>query len=57
MSTRLRPVTPRSLRASVSSASIRASDGSPVTLLSGRRPAWRELALGVTDGPDVAQLV
>lgn len=31
-------------------------DGSPVTLLYGRRPAWRELALGMADGPDVAQL-
>jgi hypothetical protein len=31
-------------------------DGHPVTLLYGRRPAWRELALGVADGPDVAQL-
>jgi Putative peptidoglycan binding domain len=31
-------------------------DGYPVTLLYGRRPAWRELALGVANGPDVAQL-
>jgi peptidoglycan hydrolase-like protein with peptidoglycan-binding domain len=31
-------------------------DGSPVVLFYGRRPPWRTLALGVTDGPDVAQL-
>ena len=31
-------------------------DGSPVILLYGARPAWRDLYLGVTPGPDVAQL-
>ncbi len=31
-------------------------DGSPVILFYGARPAWRDLSLGVTDGPDVAQL-
>ena len=31
-------------------------DGSPVILLYGPRPAWRDLYLGVTPGPDVAQL-
>ncbi|HEV8426057.1 MAG TPA: peptidoglycan-binding protein [Actinomycetes bacterium] len=31
-------------------------DGKPVQLLYGRLPAWRELALGVDDGPDVRQL-
>jgi hypothetical protein len=31
-------------------------DGRPVPLLFGPRPAWRTLAVGVTDGPDVHQL-
>ena len=31
-------------------------DGSPVVLLYGARPGWRDLYLGVTPGPDVAQL-
>jgi peptidoglycan hydrolase-like protein with peptidoglycan-binding domain len=31
-------------------------DGRPVPLLYGRLPAWRELAVGVDDGPDVRQL-
>jgi peptidoglycan hydrolase-like protein with peptidoglycan-binding domain len=31
-------------------------DGSPVILLYGPRPEWRDLYLGVTPGPDVAQL-
>ena len=31
-------------------------DGSPVILLYGARPEWRDLFLGVTPGPDVAQL-
>lgn len=31
-------------------------DGSPVVLLYGPRPEWRDLFLGVTPGPDVAQL-
>ena len=31
-------------------------DGSPVILLYGARPGWRDLYLGVTPGPDVAQL-
>jgi putative peptidoglycan binding protein len=31
-------------------------DGSPVFLLYGGRPEWRALAVGVTAGPDVAQL-
>jgi hypothetical protein len=31
-------------------------DGRPVVLFYGRRPEWRDLSLGVTDGPDVAQL-
>jgi peptidoglycan hydrolase-like protein with peptidoglycan-binding domain len=31
-------------------------DGSPVVLLYGSRPEWRDLFLGVTPGPDVAQL-
>ena len=31
-------------------------DGSPVILLYGPRPEWRDLFLGVTPGPDVAQL-
>ena len=31
-------------------------DGTPVPLLYGVRPAWRDLGLGVTDGPDVRQL-
>ena len=31
-------------------------DGSPVILCYGARPEWRALSLGVTDGPDVAQL-
>lgn len=31
-------------------------DGSPVFLLYGGRPEWRALAVGVTPGPDVAQL-
>jgi hypothetical protein len=30
-------------------------DGSPVVLLYGPRPEWRDLFLGVTPGPDVAQ--
>ena len=32
------------------------ADGSPVTLLYGRRPAWRALHRGMTDGADVRQL-
>jgi len=31
-------------------------DGRPVPLLYGRLPAWRELSVGVDDGPDVRQL-
>ena len=31
-------------------------DGRPVRILFGARPAWRALAEGVTDGPDVRQL-
>jgi peptidoglycan hydrolase-like protein with peptidoglycan-binding domain len=31
-------------------------DGTPVILMYGRRPVWRALELGMTDGPDVAQL-
>jgi hypothetical protein len=31
-------------------------DGNPVFLFYGIRPEWRDLAPGVTDGPDVAQL-
>ncbi len=31
-------------------------DGTPVVLLYGDRPAWRRLASGVADGPDVRQL-
>jgi peptidoglycan hydrolase-like protein with peptidoglycan-binding domain len=31
-------------------------DGKPVRLLYGSLPAWRELAVGVDDGPDVRQL-
>lgn len=31
-------------------------DGRPVVLCYGARPEWRDLALGVPDGPDVAQL-
>jgi peptidoglycan hydrolase-like protein with peptidoglycan-binding domain len=31
-------------------------DGKPVQLLYGRLPAWRELSVGVDDGPDVRQL-
>ena len=31
-------------------------DGRPVLLMRGARPAWRALALGVPDGPDVRQL-
>jgi Putative peptidoglycan binding domain len=31
-------------------------DGRPVVLFYGRRPEWRDLSLGVADGPDVAQL-
>jgi hypothetical protein len=31
-------------------------DGEPVYLLYGSRPAWRDLALGMTSGPDVRQL-
>jgi peptidoglycan hydrolase-like protein with peptidoglycan-binding domain len=31
-------------------------DGQPVLLLYGRRPAWRPLRTGMTDGPDVQQL-
>jgi len=31
-------------------------DGSPVVLLYGRQPAWRAFALGMPDGPDVAEL-
>ncbi|GAA1968025.1 peptidoglycan-binding protein [Microbacterium deminutum] len=31
-------------------------DGSPVTLMYGARPAWRDFRWGMTDGPDVAQL-
>jgi peptidoglycan hydrolase-like protein with peptidoglycan-binding domain len=31
-------------------------DGSPVVLLYGRRPAWREFSPGMTDGTDVRQL-
>lgn len=31
-------------------------DGRPVRLLFGERPAWRALAQGVTNGPDVRQL-
>ena len=31
-------------------------DGSPVMLFYGSRPGWRDLSLGVADGPDVAQL-
>ena len=31
-------------------------DGKPVQLLYGKLPAWRELSVGVDDGPDVRQL-
>jgi hypothetical protein len=31
-------------------------DGGPVVLFYGHRPEWRDLSLGVTNGPDVAQL-
>ncbi len=31
-------------------------DGAPVVLLYGDRPAWRRLASGSTDGPDIRQL-
>jgi peptidoglycan hydrolase-like protein with peptidoglycan-binding domain len=31
-------------------------DGRPVPLLYGRLPAWRDLSVGVDDGPDVRQL-
>jgi peptidoglycan hydrolase-like protein with peptidoglycan-binding domain len=31
-------------------------DSSPAFLFYGRKPAWRALALGVSDGPDVVQL-
>ena len=31
-------------------------DGSPIILLYGPRPEWRDLFVGVTPGPDVAQL-
>jgi peptidoglycan hydrolase-like protein with peptidoglycan-binding domain len=31
-------------------------DGRPVQLLYGKLPAWRELSVGVDDGPDVRQL-
>jgi len=31
-------------------------DGKPVQLFYGRLPAWRELSVGVDDGPDVRQL-
>ncbi len=31
-------------------------DGHPVLLWTGARPAWRDLAPGIPDGPDVAQL-
>jgi peptidoglycan hydrolase-like protein with peptidoglycan-binding domain len=31
-------------------------DGRPVLLWTGARPAWRDLAPGIPDGPDVAQL-
>jgi hypothetical protein len=31
-------------------------DGRPIVLFYGSRPAWRSLASGVPDGPDVAQL-
>jgi hypothetical protein len=31
-------------------------DGKPVKLFYGRLPAWRELSVGVDDGPDVRQL-
>ena len=31
-------------------------DGAPVVLMYGERPAWRTLAVGVSDGPDVKQL-
>ena len=31
-------------------------DGAPVFLFYGRRPQWRALAIGMTAGPDVAQL-
>lgn len=31
-------------------------DNLPVVLMAGRTPAWRSFALGMTDGPDVAQL-
>jgi peptidoglycan hydrolase-like protein with peptidoglycan-binding domain len=31
-------------------------DGTPVLLFYGDRPAWRALSIGMSDGPDVAQL-
>jgi peptidoglycan hydrolase-like protein with peptidoglycan-binding domain len=31
-------------------------DGTPIPLLNGARPEWRDLAVGVPPGPDVAQL-
>jgi peptidoglycan hydrolase-like protein with peptidoglycan-binding domain len=33
-----------------------AVDNTPVQLFSGAKPAWRDLAVGVDDGPDVKQL-
>lgn len=32
------------------------ADGRPVVLLRGKRPLWRDLGSGVSDGPDVKQL-
>jgi hypothetical protein len=31
-------------------------DGRPIILLDGARPAWRDFAAGMPDGPDIAQL-
>jgi hypothetical protein len=31
-------------------------DNVPVVLMTGATPAWRELSLGMTEGPDVAEL-
>jgi peptidoglycan hydrolase-like protein with peptidoglycan-binding domain len=33
-----------------------AVDNTPVQLFSGTKPAWRDLAVGVTNGPDIRQL-
>ncbi|WP_022916678.1 peptidoglycan-binding protein [Ruania albidiflava] len=37
-------------------APVYESDGSPVILMEGPRPLWRDLSRGVADGPDILQL-